>query len=64
MDRAVLIAHEHQAQLNLVYAFDETGWENLRSLARPKKNLFAERPLARAREAMRATAQRIERGAR
>lgn len=61
VDGAMLIARERKAQVTLVYAFDETGWENLRSLATPKKNLFADQPLAQAWEAIRALAQRLER---
>jgi nucleotide-binding universal stress UspA family protein len=61
VDRAVLIAREHKAQLVLVYAFDERSWANLRSLATPKKNLLSDQPLARAWETVRRTAQRIER---
>ena len=59
--RAARIAQEHEAQLTVVYAFDESSWENLRSLATPKQNLFADQPLARAGDAIRALAQRLER---
>lgn len=61
VDRAALIALEHEARLSLVHAFDEVSWKNLRSLATPKKNLFAEQPLALAGETIRAMAARLER---
>jgi nucleotide-binding universal stress UspA family protein len=59
--RAATIARDHEARLHLVYGFDETSWENLRSLATPKKNLFADQPLHQAWERIRAAADHLSR---
>ena len=61
VERAALIARKHEAQLTLIYAFDEFLWENLRSLAKPKKNLFADQPVERARTKIRAVADQLSR---
>jgi nucleotide-binding universal stress UspA family protein len=60
-ERAAGLAREHGAQLSLVYAFDEASWENLRSLATPKKKVFAEQPAHQAWEKIRTSAERLAR---
>ncbi len=61
VERAAQIAREREARLLLVYGFDETSWENLRALATPKKDLFAELPTNQAWKKIRAAADRLSR---
>lgn len=61
VERAALIARKHEARLTLIYAFDEFLWENLRSLAKPKKNLFADQPVEHAWTKIRAVADQLSR---
>lgn len=61
VERAALIARDHKARLSLVYGFDEASWENLRSLATPKKNLFTGQPLHQAGERIRTAAEELGR---
>jgi len=59
--RAVAIARNHGARLQLIHAFDAASWKNLRSLATPKKRLLADQPNALAGERLRTLAAQLER---
>lgn len=59
VERAALIAREHQAQLTLVYVYDEARWEHLRSLAKPKKKLLSKQAVGQAWEKVEASAAEL-----
>jgi len=61
VERAALIAWEHQAQLTLVHAFDEASWERFLSLDTAREKHFADPPIPQAWEKIRAAAGQLAR---
>ena len=61
VERAVLIARQHQARLILVCAFDRNLRKNLSAQAAPHETPLGEQPMHQAREAIRAAADQVSR---